>query len=137
MIMPKTKEKKAFKMPHLLWIMIGMVLICSLLTYIIPAGEFAMDAEGKILGDQFAFLGHQTPVSPIAALMNIFPGLTGSASVIFIVMVCGASMEVFLATKSFDVLLDWSIAKMQGGGRHASDLCALLPHGIPRRIWRF
>ena len=112
----KTKEKKGFKMPHLLWIMVGMVLVCSLLTYIIPAGQFATDANGAVLGDQFNYLGAQTPVDPIHALLDIFPGLTSSAAVIFVVMVCGASMQVFLDTKSFDTLLDWSIYKLQGRG---------------------
>ena len=35
------KQKKGFKMPHLFWIMMGLLLITSLLTYIIPAGQFA------------------------------------------------------------------------------------------------
>lgn len=116
---PATKEKnekKPFKMPHLLWIMVGMVLVCSLLTYIIPAGQFATDANGAVLGNQFNYLEAQTPVNPLKALLDIFPGLTGSAAVIFVVMVCGASMQIFLDTKSFDTLLDWSIYKMQGRG---------------------
>ena len=33
-------KKKGFKMPHLLWIMAGLILVCSLLTYIIPAGQY-------------------------------------------------------------------------------------------------
>ena len=45
--------KKNFKMPHLFWIMIGLLLFACLLTYIVPAGEFAVDENGKILGDQF------------------------------------------------------------------------------------
>lgn len=114
--MTTKKEKKAFKMPHLLWLMIGLLLICSLLTYIIPAGQFAMDANGAIDGSQFSFLGHQTPVDPITALLQIFPGLTGSAVIIMIVMVCGACMQVFLDTKTFDDLLDWAIYKMDGKG---------------------
>ena len=112
------KEKKAFKMPHLLWIMIGMLILCSILTYIIPAGQFAVDENGAILGDQFAFLGHQTPVGIIQALMQIMPGLTGSAMVIFVVMVSGANTEVFLETKAFDKLLDFSIYKLQGKGEN-------------------
>jgi len=112
----KTMKKRSFKMPHLLWIMIGMVLLCSLLTYIIPAGQFAIDSNGKVLGDQFSYLSAQTPVSPLKALLDIFPGLTGSAAIIFIVMVCGASIQIFLDTKSFDTLLDWSLYKMQGRG---------------------
>lgn len=117
--MAKTKkEKKPFRVPHLLWIMVGMVLVCSLLTYIIPAGQFATDANGAILGDQFSFLPEQTPVSPLQAILDIFPGLTASASVIFIVMVCGACMQVFLDTKCFDTVIDWSIYKMQGKGEN-------------------
>lgn len=111
------KKKKEFKMPHLLWIMVGMILVCSLLTYIIPAGQFAVDENGSILGDEFAFLPEQTPVDPVQAILDIFPGMTGSASVIFIVMICGACMEVFLATKTFDKLLDWATYKLQGKGQ--------------------
>lgn len=113
---PTEKKKRAFQMPHLLWIMLGMVLVCSLLTYVIPAGQFAVDESGAIRGDQFQFLGSQTPVSPVAALLDIFPGMLGSAPIILIIMICGASMEVFLATKTFDKLLDWAIYKLQGKG---------------------
>lgn len=110
----KEKSKKQFKMPHLLWIMMGILLLCSVLTYIIPAGQFAMTEDGKLLGDQFQFLGHQTPVNPIKAILQIMPGLAGSASVIFVVMVSGASIEVFLETKCFDRFLDFSLYKLQG-----------------------
>ena len=44
------KAKKGFKMPHLFWIMMGLLLFACLLTYIIPAGEFAVDENGKITG---------------------------------------------------------------------------------------
>ena len=76
MAKPATKEKnekKPFKMPHLLWIMVGMVLVCSLLTYIIPAGQFATDANGAVLGNQFNYLEAQTPVNPLKALLDISP----------------------------------------------------------------
>lgn len=116
--MPNTETKKrAFKMPHLFWIMAGMILVCSLLTYVVPAGRFAVDETGAIQGDRFEFLGAQTPVSPVAAALSIFPGMVGSAPIILIIMICGASMEVFLATKAFDQLLDWAIWKLQGKGQ--------------------
>ena len=54
----------SFKMPHLLWIMLGIVLLACLATYVIPAGQFATDANGRILGTGFQYLGYQTPVSP-------------------------------------------------------------------------
>lgn len=110
------KQRKSFKMPHLLWIMTGILLLCSILTYIIPAGQFAAAEDGRLLGDQFQFLGHQTPVDPIQAILQIMPGLQGSAAVIFVVMVSGASIEVFLETKCFDRFLDFSLYKLQGKG---------------------
>lgn len=112
-----TKEKKSFKMPHLLWIMIGLLLLCSVLTYIIPAGQFAADANGNIIGDQFDYLGAQTPVNPIKALLQIFPGLVGSAAVIFVVMISGAAIQVFLDTGTFDRILNFSVYKLQGRGQ--------------------
>ena len=45
------KEKKKFKMPHLMAMIVGLILIMSLLTYIVPAGQFAADpVTGKIDG---------------------------------------------------------------------------------------
>ena len=110
------KAKKTCKMPHLLWIMTGLLLLCSILTYIIPAGQFAMAEDGTLLGDLFRFLGYQTPVNPLMAMLQIMPGLEGSAAVIFVVMVSGAAIEVFLSTKCFDRFLDYSLYKMQGKG---------------------
>lgn len=109
-----SKGKKPFKMPHLFWLMMGLIFICSILTYIVPAGQFPVDENGTLLVEKFTLLGHQTPVNPIAAFLKIFQGLTESAAIIFLVMTFGASTEIFLATKSFDHILDWAQYKLQG-----------------------
>ena len=109
----KTKQKKAFKMPHLFWIMVFLLLIISLLTYVIPAGRFGTTEAGTIDGNAFQFLGHQTPVSPLAALMMIMNGMTGSALVGYSVMLGGASVGVVMATGAFDNFLDWAVYKLQ------------------------
>ena len=41
------KVKKGFKMPHLFWIMICLLFVSSLLTYVIPAGQFMTDPETR------------------------------------------------------------------------------------------
>ena len=108
------KEKKAFKMPHLFWIMMGLLLFTSLLTYIIPAGQFATDPEtGKILSDQFTLLGHQTPVSPIAMMLSILDGLTSSALIGWSVMASGAMVAVVIGTGAIDEFLNWAIYKLK------------------------
>ena len=72
-------KKKGFKMPNIMFLVLGILIFMSLMTYIIPAGQFATDPEtNKLLGDQFAFLPEQTPVNPWEAIMMILPGLTSS-----------------------------------------------------------
>lgn len=44
------EKKKAFKMPHLLWIMFGIILVSCLATYLIPAGQFITNEAGEIIG---------------------------------------------------------------------------------------
>ena len=110
--MSQEKNKK-FKMPHLFWIMIGLLCVACLLTYIIPAGEFAVDANGKIQGDQFSFLGHQSPVGLWHMFMLMLQGLTDSGMVIWVVLTSGAMTSVVMATGAIDELLNWAIYKLK------------------------
>lgn len=110
------KGKKAFKLPHLLWIMLGLILIMSLLTYVIPAGTFAKDEKGNLIGSQFNYIGEQMPVSPWRACMMLLDGLTGSALIIMVVMVSGAGIGVILDTGAVDDFLNWAIFKLRNKG---------------------
>lgn len=109
-----TVQKKKFKMPHLFWIMMGLLLTTSLLTYIIPAGQFAIDPNTKqLIGTQFNYLGHQTPVSPLAMLMLLLDGLSSSGVVVWAVMIAGAMTAVVIGTGAIDEFLNWSIYKLR------------------------
>jgi len=110
------KIQKKWEMPHLLWIMLGLLLLASLATYIIPAGQFAVDDDGNVLGDKFEFIGHQTPVSPWKMLMLMMDGLTESADIIFLVLAAGAAIGVLLASGAVDNILNWAIYKLQNKG---------------------
>lgn len=109
-------ENKKSKMPHLLWIMLGLLLIASIATYIVPAGNFAVDENGEVLGEQFEFLGHQTPVSPWNMLMLIMDGLNESSTIIFLVLSAGATIAVLLASGAVDNILNWAIYKLKDKG---------------------
>lgn len=112
----KEKKKKAFKMPHLLWIMFGIILLSCLATYLIPAGKFATDASGAILGSEFSYLGNQTPISPWQALMKIKDGMVGASTIVFVVMISGATINVVLETGAIDDLMNWAVYKMKDKG---------------------
>ena len=56
--------------------MVGLLLVVTLLTYIIPAGQYASDTAGNILTvDQFSYLDEQRPVSILDMLMLLMDGL--------------------------------------------------------------
>lgn len=110
------KEKKQFKMPHLLWIMFGIILLSCLATYLIPAGQFASNETGEIIGTEFHYLGYQTPVSPWDALMKMKSGLVGAATIMFVVMVSGATINVVINTGVLDDLMNWAVYKLKDKG---------------------
>lgn len=109
-------KKSKFEMPHLLWLMLSLLLLASLATYVVPAGKFAVDEAGNIIGDDFKFLDQQTPINPWDMMMMIMDGLVDSAAIIFLVLVAGASIGVLLASGAVDNILNWAIYKLQNKG---------------------
>lgn len=107
------KKKRGFKMPHLLYIMLGLVIIMSLLTYVIPAGQFVRDAQGNVDATNFQYLEHQTPVSLIDTLFGFLTGLVNSGVTVWVVMVSGANMAVILQTGAVDKFLNWAVYKLE------------------------
>lgn len=112
----KSKEKKPFKLPHLLWIMFGIILLACLATYVIPAGQFATTEAGDIIGTEFHYLESQTPVSPWGALMRMKSGLAGAATIMFVVMISGATISVVLDTGVMEDLMNWSVYRLKDKG---------------------
>lgn len=101
-------------MPHLFWIMIGLLFLSSLLTYLIPAGQFMTDpATGKILGDQFVYLDAQTPVSPLKVMLLLIDGMVNSSLVGWTVMISGATVAIVMGTGAFDEFMNWAIYKLK------------------------
>ncbi len=107
-----SREKKlSFKMPHLLFLMIGLIIFMSCMTYVLPAGEYV-----EINGIQQYVATERSPVSIIDAFLLIFQGITNSASVIALLLMMGGSMAIILGTKAIDRLVDYALYKLQDKG---------------------
>ncbi len=110
-------KKKGFKMPHLLFLMLGLIIFMSLMTYIIPAGQFATNPEtGALMGDQFSLLDAQTPVNPWQALLYILPGIQNAGMVVALVLIGGATIGVLLDTGAIDRATNYALYKLQDKG---------------------
>ena len=85
------KQKKKVRAPNLLWLTVALIILASVLTYIVPSGEYDLDSSGSVIAGTFHFVENVT-VSPIKALSMILDGMNESAYIIFIVMLMGGSI---------------------------------------------
>lgn len=114
-------KKKGLKMPHLLVLILSLLVLMSLMTYIIPAGQFGTDPEtGAILSDQFHLLGYQTPVNPWRALTLILDGLTSSGMIIGLLLAAGGYTGVVLSTKAIE---QWTMPSTSSRTRVSMSWC--------------
>ena len=115
--MAEEKKKKGFKMPHLLFLMLGLITFMSIMTYVIPAGEFGVNPEtGALIGDQFNYLGYQVPVNPWQAFLLILPGMTNSGLVVSMVLMGGGTTEIILTTGALDDMINWAVYALKDAG---------------------
>lgn len=110
-------QKKKFTLPHILWIVFGLLIIASTLTYIIPAGQFGVDADGNVIASEFTYLESQTPVSLMDTFLLLLDGIVSQARIMALVMVIGANTQVLLEVKAIDSLLNWIIYRLQDKGK--------------------
>ena len=106
------KKKKGFKVPHLFFLLLGLLVVMSCLTYVIPAGQFVDLENGERV---FEFI-ERTPVNLWQALLNIYQGIANSSMILAVLLVNGGAVEVALSTKSLDRVIDGCIAKLQDKG---------------------
>lgn len=110
-------KKRSFKVPNILWIIMTLILLAVILTYVIPAGKFATDADGRVLANSFSFLDQQTPVSFTKMLMLILDGMYSQGRVMILVMAMGASTQLLLGSNAIDKLFNWATYKLQDKGQ--------------------
>lgn len=109
------KKEKGITINMLVFIL-GILICASILTYIIPAGQFDMNEETKTLIPGTFHLVDQTPVNIWKALLNIFDGMTKSAKVMSIVIFMGGALKVIISTGAVQEFLNWAIYKLQKKG---------------------
>lgn len=113
------EEKKKFqKFPNVIILLIGIVLIMTVLTYIIPAGSYerAENDAGRtvVVNGTFQYLEEQTPVGLMGFLSAFHNGFLNGADIIMLVLACGGSFAVLNETRAIEAFLG-RLCKMLGG----------------------
>ena len=110
------KEKK-FKMPHPYALIIILILICMVLTYIVPAGVYDRyeNADGRTVVDPESFhYVDATPVGPFEMVQAIPTGMNEVAWIIILVFIIGGAFGIINKTGAIEAGLGASIEKVKG-----------------------
>lgn len=86
---------KTFRLPHPIVLLLGAVIIAALFTWILPAGEYARQADAAT-GRQVVVAGtyhavERSPVGPLATAVAVPRGFIEAADVIICVLLAGGA----------------------------------------------
>lgn len=91
------KEKKPFKMPHTFVIIISIILFVTVMTWLIPAGEYVRykNAAGIEVIDptQFSFV-ERTPVNPLRIPLYIVEAICKRISLMLVILFSGGAFAL-------------------------------------------
>ncbi|GGF24888.1 YfcC family protein [Hymenobacter cavernae] len=121
---------KTMRFPHPLVLLVGFILLATLLSYVLPAGEFARHLDALTKREVVVPGSYQrvpaAPVSALQALVAIPQGMAGAADVIFFVFLTGGAFTVVDQTGALRRGVDWLVARFRGREAFVIPLISLL-----------
>lgn len=98
------KEKKGLPVPHVYVILLTLILICSLMSYIVPAGQYDMMTVGtrEVVDAATYHLVEPTPVTLMQMLSAVPRGMTQSAQIIFFIFIVGGAFAILEKTGAIE-----------------------------------
>lgn len=114
----RTEQQKLFKVPHTYVIIFMIILLASVATYLVPAGEFVREVDPDT-GRTIAVFGsyhsvEQNPVSFLDIFRSIPKGMTQAGWIIFLVFVIGGSFGIINDTGAIEAGIGRAVSKFEG-----------------------
>ena len=111
-------KKKGFKMPHTFVILVVIILIATVLTWVIPSGEYARIEDpisGRKIVDatSFAYVDN-VRVSPVQLPMLIINAFSANADLITLILLSGAAIHMLTATGALQALVASIVRRFSG-----------------------
>ena len=114
---PVIEEKKKFKLPHIFVLLFCITLVCSILTWIIPAGAFERvvnDASREVVVAGTWAATDSAPVGIFQFFQSFYKGMVNAADVVFFVFIAFASTTFILKSGAFDGLVSFLMKVFKG-----------------------
>ena len=115
-----TDKKRTFKLPHIFVLLTGIIIVCAILTWILPAGEF--DRQTNAAGTEVVVPGtyhtvDSSPVGPFETLKSLYNGMLNGGGVIFFVFIAYAAIGLIISTGAFNGLVSGLLKILKGKAR--------------------
>lgn len=110
---PEKQLQKQLELPHLFTILVVMIIMCGILTYLVPAGQYErVESNGRMIinPEVFEFIG-QTPVSPFEWAKAIPRGVVSGMDLIIFIFIAVGSVGVYMETGAFQKAIGSLISK--------------------------
>lgn len=113
-----TLLKHPRQFPHIYVILLSIAFIASIMTYIIPSGQYKrVDIDGRTVVDPNSFTYvPRNPVSLLGFFESVPKGLIDTANIIFFIFIVGGSFGVLQKTGAVEAALKRLADKMRGRG---------------------
>ena len=106
------REKKSFTVPHVLVLIVGLIVICCALTYVLPAGVYDKDEAGYVIADSFHYVD-RSPVSLWDALMDVANGISSQGSIIALLLIMGGTISVIIESGAVSSVINFAVYRLQ------------------------
>ena len=117
------KKKKGIQLPHIYVLLFSVIIVCTILTWVLPAGEFDRvmnEATGRTVAVAGTFhTVKQSPVGIFQMFQSIYNGMCDAGSVTFFVFVSFASINIIIASGAFNGLVAGLLKVFRGKARVA------------------
>lgn len=117
------KKKKGITLPHIYILLFSIIVVCTILTWILPAGEFdrvVNEATGRTVAVAGTFhTVEQSPVGIFQMFQAIYNGMCDAGSVTFFVFISYASINIIISSGAFTGLVAGLLKVFKGKARVA------------------
>lgn len=110
------KKQVKLAVPHVYILLLGLILICSLLSYVVPAGQYDMTTIGgrEVVDSTTYHRVESTPVTLMQFLTAVPRGITESAQIVTFIFIIGGAFAIVQETKAIEAGIGRLIKILKG-----------------------
>lgn len=116
------KKEKGFKVPNLYVILFTLLIVCTILTWILPAGQFdrVENAQGRMIVVPGTYhTVEKSPVGFFKFFTCIYDGMVNASDVIMFIIIAYAFIGLIIASGAMNGLVATLLRKLKGNARLA------------------